>query len=125
MSNGPEASTKLNDETLVDRLARHILSSRTMPFLLFGPLGALALLLGHLLREVERVDEETPQDVEKQLLRLPEHGEAQQLLRQLARVRKDVTHAFNSLEGLPKKREAFAVRLKRMNKEGHLPDVIY
>jgi hypothetical protein len=123
MGNGPE--TFHDEESRVDKLARQVLSSKSLSFLMFGPIGALALLLGHLLREVERVDEETPQELEKQLLRLSERGDAEQLLRKLERVRTDVIHAFNSLEGLPKQRESFAVRLKRLNKQGQLPEGVY
>ena len=125
MSNGPEASPERNEESGADRLARYILSSESIPYLIFGPFGFVTRLLGYLLRDVQRVDEETPKDLDERLLRLPQHGDAHQLLRRLEQVRTDVIHAFNTLEGLPKRREPFGVRLQRLYKEGRIPEVTY
>lgn len=95
-------------------------------FPLFG-VGTIAafLLMRHLNNEVERVDAENPNEVREHLLRLPQSGEAELLLRKLERMRTDVLHAMNAIEGLPKGREPFAVRLKRMNKQGKLPSKIF
>lgn len=75
--------------------------------------------------EVEKVDAETPHEVRERLLSLPEAGEATQLLRELERMRTDVLHAQNAIEGVPKHCESFAVRLRRMNRQGKIPDEIF
>ena len=94
---------------------------------LLGPFSMLAahLLRRYLFREVERVDAETPQVVQKRLLCLPQFGEAELLLRKLERMRTDVLHAMNAIGGVPKSREQFADRLKRMKKQGKVPDKIF
>jgi chromatin segregation and condensation protein Rec8/ScpA/Scc1 (kleisin family) len=106
-----------------DKMVRNLLIGGS---LLLGPFGAVAayLISRTLYREVEKVDVEMPNEVRERLLRLPESGEAGQLLRKLEQMRTDVLHAWNAIEGVPKYRESFAVRLKRMNKQGTVPDEI-
>ena len=84
-----------------------------------------SILLRHLHREVETVDAENPTEVRERLLRLPQSGEAESLLRKLEKMRTDVLHSMNALEGVAKRREPFAVRLERMNKQGKVPNTTF
>lgn len=71
--------------------------------------------------EVERLDAETPREMRERLLSMPESCKATQLLRELERMRTDVLHAMNAIEGIPKHAESFAIRLRRMNRQGKIP----
>jgi len=107
-----------------DKLVRRLLLDKTLSML--GIVGlALHLLLRYLYLEVERIDDENPHEVRKRLLSLPQSGEAGQMLQKLEQMRTHVLHAFNVLEGVQKGRESFGIRLKRMKRQGKIPDEVF
>ena len=55
---------------------------------------------------------------------LLKNDEARELLIDLEEMRTDVLGAMNAIEGVPLGPEAFTSRLKRMNKQGKIPQEI-
>ena len=82
-----------------DLLRIPVIAAFIAAFPAVGLPASLYLIIRHMYREVQKVDEESPQDVQKRVLALPNNDEARALLKDLETIRTNVFHAMNAIEG--------------------------